>query len=78
MNKKSIIVGLKDEVNSLESKIDLEFIKKTRKVHKSCIEHFKRNPKKKKNTATESTSVTLRIFKQNTSRYYLKKLEFNH
>ena len=79
MNKKSIIVGLKDEVNSLESKIDLEFIKKTRKVHKSCIEHFKSYPKKtKKNTATESTSVTLRIFKQNTSRYYLKKLEFNH
>lgn len=76
MNKKSIIVGLKDEVNSLESKIDLEFIKKTRKVHKSCIEHFKSYPKK--NTATESTSVTLRIFKQNTSRYYLKKLEFNH
>lgn len=48
MNKKSIIVGLKDEVNSLESKIDLEFIKKTRKVHKSCIEHFKSYPKKKK------------------------------
>ena len=29
MNKRSIIVGLKDEVNSLESKIDLKFIKKT-------------------------------------------------